>query len=168
MNRLAVVAVQKDENQLLCIAKTDNATGRVEAATVKEALDNWESSDGIIASCFDTTSNTGVNIGSTVILQQLLNQPTSCHHIAELILKAAYQTLFGETSAPVATLFSTPSHPGRRVFPGHDAGHYSPQKEVWIQDKERPEKFCLSFFFWIFFVLMQYYIKLYIIFKYAL
>ena len=32
----------------------------------------------------------------------------SCrHHVAELILKAAFQSLFGKTTAPVATLFST-------------------------------------------------------------
>ena len=43
VNRLTVVAVQEEGNQLLCIAKTDDSTGKVEAATVKEALDNWGS-----------------------------------------------------------------------------------------------------------------------------
>ena len=38
VNRLAVVAEQEERNQLLCIAKTDDSTGKVEAATVKEAL----------------------------------------------------------------------------------------------------------------------------------
>ena len=65
VNRLAVVAVQEEGNQLLCIAKTDDSTGKV-----KEALDNWGISDGIIASCFDTTSsNTGIYSSSTVLLQ---------------------------------------------------------------------------------------------------
>ena len=65
MNRLAVVAVQEKEKQLLCITKTTDATGRVEAAAVKEALDNWGiSTDTIIASSVETTSsNTGVNSG---------------------------------------------------------------------------------------------------------
>ena len=113
MNRLAVVAVQEKENQLLCITTTDNATGEVEAAAVKEALDNWGiSSDTIIASSFDTTSsNTGRKSGSTVLLQKLLNRQLlwlSCrHHIAELILKAAFKSLFGKTTAPSTTLFST-------------------------------------------------------------
>ena len=111
VNRLAVVAVQVEGNQLLCIAKTDDSTGKVEAATVKEALDNWGISDGIIASCFDTTSsNTGIYSGSTVLLQQHLNGQLlwlSCrHHIPELILKAAFQTLFGKTTGPSAALFS--------------------------------------------------------------
>ena len=70
-------------------------------------------SDGIIASasCFDTTSsNTGIYSGSTVLLQQHLNRQLlwlSCrHHIPELILKAAFQTLFGKTTGPSAALFS--------------------------------------------------------------
>ena len=111
VNRLAVVAVQEEGNQLLCIAKTDDSTGKVEAATVKEALDNWRISDGIIASCFDTTSsNTGIYSGSTVLLQQHLNRQLlwlSCRrHIPALILKAAFQTLFGKTTGPSAALFS--------------------------------------------------------------
>ena len=109
--KLAVVAVQEEGNQLLCIAKTDDSTGKVEAATVKEALDNWGIFDGIIASCFDTTSsNTGIYSSSTVLLQQHLNRQLlwlSCrHHIPELILKAAFQTLFGKTTGPSAALFS--------------------------------------------------------------
>ena len=112
VNLLAVVDVQEKEDQLLCITKTTDATRRVEAAAVKEALDNWGiSTDTIIASSFDTTcSNTGVNSGGAVLLQQLLNRQLlwlSCrHHVAELILKAAFQSLFGNTTAPVATLFS--------------------------------------------------------------
>ena len=78
---------------------------------MKEALDNWGISDGIIASCFDTTSsNTGIYSGSTVLLQQHLNRQllwlSCCHHIPELILKAAFQTLFGKTTGPSAALFS--------------------------------------------------------------
>ena len=58
MNRLAVVAVQEEENQLLCVTKTEDSTGKVEADAEKEAINNW----GIIACCFDTTSsNSGIN-----------------------------------------------------------------------------------------------------------
>ena len=38
VNRLAVVAVQEDEDLLLCITKTKDATGKVEADAVKEAI----------------------------------------------------------------------------------------------------------------------------------
>ena len=72
MNRLAVVAVQEEENQLLCVTKTEDSTGKVEADAVKEAINNWGLSEGIIACCFDTTSsNTGINSGSCVLLQFL-------------------------------------------------------------------------------------------------
>ena len=112
VNRLAVVAVQEEENQLLCVTKTEDSTGKVEADAVKEAINNWGLSEGIIACCFDTTStNTGINSGSCVLLKQLLNRQLlwlACrHHIPELILKAAFQSLFGKTTSPVETLFST-------------------------------------------------------------
>ena len=70
MNRLAVVAVQEEENQLLCVTKTEDSTGKVEADAEKEAINNWGLSEGIIACCFDTTSsNSGINSGSCVLLQ---------------------------------------------------------------------------------------------------
>ena len=84
VNRLAVVAVQEEENQLLCVTKTEYSTGKVEADAVKEAINNWGLSEVIIACCFDTTSsNTGINSGSCVLLQQLLNRQLlwlSCRH----------------------------------------------------------------------------------------
>ena len=110
MNRLAVVAAQEEDNQLLCVTKTEDSTGKVEADAEKEAINNWGLSEGIIACCFDTTStNSGINSGSCVL--QLLNRQLlwlACrHHIPELILKAAFQSLFGKTTSPVETLFST-------------------------------------------------------------
>ena len=42
MNRLAVVAAQEAENQLLCITKTEDATGKTEAVAVGRALETWE------------------------------------------------------------------------------------------------------------------------------
>ena len=108
-----MVAVQEEGNQLLCIAKTDDSTGKVEAATAKEALDNWGISDGIIASCFDTTSsNTGIYSSSTVLLQQHLNRQllwlSCCHHIPEQ--RANPQSCFPEPlwedHGPSGALFS--------------------------------------------------------------
>ena len=55
VNRLAVVAVQEEENQLLCVTTTEDSTGKVEADAVKEAINNWGLSEGIIACCFYTT-----------------------------------------------------------------------------------------------------------------
>ena len=94
------------------MSRRQDSTGKVEADAEKEAIKNWGLSEGIIACCFDTTSsNSGINSGSCVLLQQLLNRQLlwlACrHHIPELILKAAFQSLFGKTTSPVETLFST-------------------------------------------------------------
>ena len=95
-NRLAVTLAREHEDQLLCIARTVNGTGRTEAETVKSALDAWGVTDKIIACGFDTTSsNTGKFAGACVILQQLLDRQIlwlACrHHILELIIGAAFK-----------------------------------------------------------------------------
>ena len=60
VNRLAVVAAQEKDNQLLCITKTDDSTGKAEA--VGKALEDWGLKESIIACGFDTTSsNTGIH-----------------------------------------------------------------------------------------------------------
>ena len=110
VNRLAVVLVQEQDNKILCISKTENATGRTEAEMVKQTLDDWKIAEKIIASGFDTTSsNTGVHKGAITILQELLDRQLlwlACrHHILELVVGAAFTELFGETKSPEVTLF---------------------------------------------------------------
>ena len=104
VNRLAVVVAQEEENQLLCVTKTDDSTGKTEAEAVKKALEDWGLKDLIIACGFDTTSsNTGIHKGSCVLLLLWL----ACrHHILELLVKAAYYQVFGDTKAPHVKLFS--------------------------------------------------------------
>ena len=66
VNRLAVVLVQEEENKILCITKTEDSTGKVEAEKVKEVLESWKITEKIIACGFDTTSsNTGVHKGDS-------------------------------------------------------------------------------------------------------
>lgn len=82
----------------------------MEAEAVLAALDDWNVKEPIIAMGFDTTStNTGVHNGACVILQQLLARQLlwlACrHHIPELLLSAAYTTLFGESTSPDIPLF---------------------------------------------------------------
>ena len=112
MNRLAVVLVQKDDNNILCIARTDDSTGKTEAETVKKALDDWDLSSYIIAFGFDTTSsNTGVYREACTLLQQFLDRQLlwlACrHHIRELVIGAAFRSIFGDTKSPEVTLFKT-------------------------------------------------------------
>ena len=111
VNRLAVVVSQEEENQLLCVTKTDESSGKTEAEAVKKALEDWGLKDLIIACGFDTTSsNTGIHKGSCVLLQEMLQRQLlwlACrHHILELLVKAAYHHVFGDTKAPDVKLFS--------------------------------------------------------------
>ena len=79
---------------------------------MKKTLDSWSLTSNIIASSFDTPkTNTGVHAGGCPILQQHLGHQIlwlCCrHHIPEIILKAAFQSLFGKTKGPVETLCQT-------------------------------------------------------------
>ena len=110
VNRLAVVLVQEEENQILGMVQTEDSTGKVEADAVKNTLDSWEIAEKIIACGFDTTaSNTGVHKGSCTILQDLLQRQLlwlACrHHILELVLRATFQELFGDTTGPEESFF---------------------------------------------------------------
>ena len=61
VNRLAV---EENENKLMCIAKMEQSTGRVEAEKIREVLVERGVAEKIIACGFDTTSsNIGVNKG---------------------------------------------------------------------------------------------------------
>ena len=82
----------------------------MEAETVKTMLDTWGIAEKIIACGFDTTSsNTGVHKGCCTVLQQLLGRQilwVACrHHILELVLKAAFTELFGDTVSPEESFF---------------------------------------------------------------
>ena len=82
----------------------------MEAETVKTMLDTWGIAEKIIACGFDTTSsNTGVHKGCCTVLQQLLGRQilwVACrHHILELVLKAAFTELFGDTVGPEESFF---------------------------------------------------------------
>ena len=82
----------------------------VSAEKIKKVLVDWGIAEKIIACGFDTTSsNTGVHKGCCVILQTLLAKQIlwlACrHHIPELIIGAAFATLFGDTKSPEVTLF---------------------------------------------------------------
>ena len=101
----------------------------------KQGIDNWGLSDGIIACSFDTiSSNTGINRGGCIILQQILNKQLlwlSCnHHIPELILKAAYQSIFGKTNAPVETLCKTVKSPWKS--PDFSELHFSTSLQLLL------------------------------------
>ena len=66
VNRLAVVLVKENVNQLLCITEIADSTGLIEARAVEAALNDWGCAEKIVAMGFDTTtSNTGVHAATT-------------------------------------------------------------------------------------------------------
>ena len=65
-----------------------------------------------LPSASDTTSsNTGVHRGAYALLQQLLDRQLLWlayrHHILELVIGAAFRSIFGDTKSPEVTLFKT-------------------------------------------------------------
>ena len=98
-------AAQENDNQLLCVTKADDSTGKTEAEAVGKALEDWGLKKSIIACGFYTTaSTTGIHKGSCVLLQDILQRQLvwlACrHHIMELLVKAAYHQVFGDSKSP--------------------------------------------------------------------
>lgn len=111
VNRLAIVVSNEAGYQLLGIPKINNGTGDTIAKAVNNALEKWDLSSKVRALCFDTTSaNTGWRSGSAFILEKMLKRPVlffACrHHIAELLLKKAFEiTVEKDSSGPNIVIF---------------------------------------------------------------
>lgn len=81
---------------LACPSITDKK-GQTQAMAVLDALRSWGIEDKVVGMCFDTTSsNTGLNIGACVNIQNeirmnILYLPCR-HHIMELVVGCAFQT----------------------------------------------------------------------------
>jgi hypothetical protein len=96
--------------QFLGAPKIITGTGFHQALAVAEHLKKWDLIDNISGMAFDTTaSNTGIENGACVILQEilgkeLLNFPCR-HHIDELILKAVFFKCLGPSKGPENSIF---------------------------------------------------------------
>ena len=82
------------EGKLLAVARLTSSTGEAQFEAVREQILLWDIKDNIRSMTYDTTSsNTGVNKGCCVRLEEWLNRPVmwyGCrHHICELMAKAA-------------------------------------------------------------------------------
>lgn len=112
MDRLPVMVSSstQGEVQLLGVPKFDSGTGKNQAQAITSLLQDWKIADRISAMVFDTTySNTGIHKGACVELERLLGRELlwlPCrHHIIELVMTAAWDSLFG-SSGPSITIFS--------------------------------------------------------------
>ncbi|KAK6190395.1 hypothetical protein SNE40_002275 [Patella caerulea] len=107
MDQLAVVVtggVSHKEGKLLAAVPIADGCGATIANKVNSVVDDWELKEFIIGLVFDTTSsNTGIYHGAAIRLEAHFNRKLmwlACrHHIAELLLGAAWEALFGDSSS---------------------------------------------------------------------
>lgn len=110
VDRLPIVVSENNKFQLMGIPKMDSGTSLNTAHVVYELITDWGLQEKIVACCFDTTNvNTGDKGGAALILECLLERDLlqlSCrHHIYEIVLRGAYESKFGASSAPFPTMF---------------------------------------------------------------
>jgi 3-oxoacyl-(acyl-carrier-protein) synthase len=92
--------------KLFAVHPLASGTGEAQAAAVYAALEDWNLTNHVNFTVFDTTSsNTGVKAGACVLLEQKMEKQlvaVACrHHIHELIAAKAFKTLIEpSTSGP--------------------------------------------------------------------
>ena len=100
-----------DLEQLLAIPSLAEGTGEAMALAIANLLRDWQIPfDMIGGMVFDTTSsNTGSKNGACALLEEFLNKKllyfACCHHVYEIILRAALEHFMGGTSGPDVLLF---------------------------------------------------------------
>lgn len=111
VDRHAVLLSGTDGSEkLLGVPVIDRGTGRDQADSTLFFLNQWSAVDNTVGMVFDTTSsNTGVEVGACVLMEQALQRPLlylPCrHHIRELNLGKAWSVVTGSTKAPKVTQF---------------------------------------------------------------
>lgn len=110
VDRLPVVVTFEGKEQLLGVPEIESGTGLNQANCLYEIASDWGLCGGIQALCCDTAStNLGPFNGAAVNLERLLDRDLlylPCrHHILELVLRAAYETMFPGTKGPKVAIF---------------------------------------------------------------
>lgn len=110
--RLAVLvtALTSGKTQLLGVPQLASGSGENQASAVHALLDEWNLAEKVAGLSFDTTpSNSGRLSGAAYLLEQKLGRTLlslACrHHVYELTLKAAFETLAGSSTGPQVGLF---------------------------------------------------------------
>ena len=112
IDRLPIVVTSGDYEILLGVPELQGSTGLEQATSVNEMLCDWGIQKNVEALCCDTTSsNLGIHKGAAVILEKTLKKDLlvlSCrHHIFELVLRTAFETVLPKTTGPTVPLFTT-------------------------------------------------------------
>ena len=111
---LAVICSGNSEDclqgKLLSANMINNGSGESQSIEVIKSIDNWGIRDKIVGINFDTTSsNTGVENGAVTKIEANLQKPVlwnACrHHICEIFIKAAYDSLYDDGTCPYYKMF---------------------------------------------------------------
>lgn len=94
--RLPVKITHEGSDQLLGVPEIKDGSGYTIAAAMYNMLVEWNQVNNVQVCCYDiTSSNTGCWEGAVVHLEQILGRSllnTPCrHHIAEILLKSAFE-----------------------------------------------------------------------------
>ncbi|XP_065223043.1 uncharacterized protein LOC135847444 [Planococcus citri] len=109
--RLPILITFEGKEQLLAVPKLENSTGEAQSTAVLNALMDWNLDEKVqILYCDTTASNTGRFNGACVRLEQELERDlllfACCHHVYELLLKAAFEAKLPQvTKSPDIPLF---------------------------------------------------------------
>lgn len=111
VDRIAVLVSYNESLKFLGAPKIVSGTGEHIAHAVYDTLVGWGITERVVACSFDTTaSNTGINTGACVLLEELLGRKLihlACrHHIHEVVLKNVFEKKCGKTSAPETLIFN--------------------------------------------------------------
>lgn len=111
VERIAVLVSYNGTAKFLGAPKIASGTGKNIANAVHDTLVEWDISDKVVAASFDTTSsNTGLEKGACVHLEELLERKLinfACrHHIYEVVLKNVFEKKYGKSSAPETLIFN--------------------------------------------------------------
>ena len=110
VDRLAILVTFHGKEQLLGLPEIQTSAGEDQALAAYQAVQKWGLEDKIQALCCDTTpSNTGRINGACTILEKMFHRDLlylPCrHHIYELVLRSAFDTVMSATSGPDIQLF---------------------------------------------------------------
>ncbi|XP_058830268.1 uncharacterized protein LOC131689300 [Topomyia yanbarensis] len=111
VDRLPVMVSTKEIIQLLGVPKFVSGTRENQANAAFQQLQEWGLAERVCAMGFDTTAtNTGMNKGACIRLERMLGRELlwlACrHHVLELLVSAAWDTLLAASSSPNVTTFT--------------------------------------------------------------
>ena len=98
------------QGKLLSANRINNGSGETQSIEVLTSIDNWGIRNCVVRLNFETTSsNTGLENGSIKKIEDKLGKSTlwnACrHHISEIYIKSAYDTLYDDGTSPFYKMF---------------------------------------------------------------